>query len=43
MKKLLSTLVLKYKHCQSMRMIGEAKPSEIEAAESEVSVLVIPV
>ena len=43
MKKLIKTLVLTYKHCQFMRMTGEAKPSETEAAESELSVTVIPV
>ena len=35
--------LLTYKHYQSMRMTGEAKPSETEAAESELSVSVIPV
>ena len=34
MKKLLSTLALTYRHCWSMRMIGEVKPSVAEAAES---------
>ena len=43
MKKLIETLVLSYKHYQSMRMTGEAKPSEAEEAESELSVSVIPV
>ena len=44
MKKLINTFVLTYKHCQSMRMTGQAKPSETEAAKkSELSVSVIPV
>ena len=43
MKKLISTLALTYILCQSMRMTGEAKPSEAKAAESEFSVTVIPV
>ena len=44
MKKLINTLVLTYKHGQSMRMTGEARPSETEAAEkSQFSVSVIPV
>ena len=43
MKILISTLALIYRHCQSMRMTGEAKPSEAEAAKSELSVSVIPV
>ena len=39
MKKLVNTLVLTYEHCQSIRMTGEARPSETEEAErSEVSV-----
>ena len=42
-KKLINTLALTYKHCQSMRMTGEAKPSETEAAKSELSLSVIPV
>ena len=40
MKKPISTLVLTYRHCQSMRMT-KAKPSEAEAAESEFSLSVI--
>ena len=44
MKKLINTLVLTYKYCQSMRMTGKARPSETEAAKrSEVSASVIPV
>ena len=43
MKKLISTLVFTYRYCQSMRMTGEAKPSEAEAAESDLSLSVIPV
>ena len=32
-----------YKHCQSMKMTGETRPSETEAAEkSELSVSMIP-
>ena len=42
MKKLISTLALTCRHCQSMRMTGEAKPSEAEATESELSMSVIP-
>ena len=43
MKKLISTHVLACKYCQYIRMTGEAKPLETEAAESELSVSVIPV
>ena len=35
--KLISTLSLTYRHCRSMKITGEAKPSEAEAAESELS------
>ena len=38
MKKLINTISLTYKHCQSIRMIGEARPSKTKAAErSELS------
>ena len=43
MKKLINTLVLTYRYCQSMRMTGEAKLSETEAAESELSASMISV
>ena len=43
MKKLISILPLTYRCCLSMRMTGEAKPSKGKAAESEISVSVIPV
>ena len=43
MKKLINTLVLTYKHCQSMRKTDEAKPSEADAVESELSVSAIPI
>ena len=43
MKELLNTHALKYKSCQSMRMTGEAKPSETEAKESDFFVSLIPV
>ena len=42
MKKLINNHVLTYKHCQSMKMTGKAKPSETEAAESDFSVSVVP-
>ena len=44
MKKLVNTLVLTYKHCQTMRMTGEVRPSKTEAAErSKLFASVIPV
>ena len=43
MKKLIGTLALTYRCCLSMRMTGEAKPSEGKSPESELSVSVIPV
>ena len=43
MKKLINSYVLTQKHCQSMRMTGEAKPSETEVAEFEFIVSLIPV
>ena len=42
-KKLISTFSLTHRYCQSKRMTGEAKPSEEEATESELSVTVISV
>ena len=38
-----STTDVTCKHCQSVRMNNEAKPSEAEAAKSELSVSVIHV
>ena len=43
MKKLTSTLALTYRHCQSLRMTGEAKQSEGKAEEYVLSVSVIQV
>ena len=43
MRKLINILVLTYKHCQSIRMTGEAKPSEKKTAKSELSVSEIAV
>ena len=44
MKKLINTLLLIDKYCQSMKMTGEARPSQTETAEKpELSVSVIPV
>ena len=44
MMKLIKILVLTYKYCQCMRMTGEARPSETEAAErSELSASVFSV
>ena len=43
MTKLISTLLLTYWYCQSMRMTGKTSPSEKLAAESELPASVISV
>ena len=40
-KKLTSTIALTYRHCQSIGMTGEAKPSEGKATETDIFVSVI--
>ena len=43
MKKLISTLAMTYRHCQYMRMTGDAKLSKSTAVEFELSASVISV
>ena len=43
MKNLINAIVLTYRHCHSRRMTGKAKPSEAEAALSELFISMIPV